>query len=130
MNPEKWSTIKSQPTLIICEDKALSKTRFCANDINKIIKAQNATVQPLIKEIEKLKGQMKRLEINYIGACFFISRVSEKLITIPLSEPQLNHESLMLAKNVMDDLVKLLPERFEVVKISTGHALQIKEESK
>jgi hypothetical protein len=54
------------------------------------------------------------IEMHYIGACALLGRLSTKY----------NTGDLDLIKGALDDLVTLLPGRFEVVSVSRGWSLE------
>ena len=54
----------------------------------------------------------KMIEIHYIGACSLLGRLSQKTY--------IDREDKVLIRMALDDLVHVLPDRFEVVETSSG----------
>ena len=54
------------------------------------------------------------IELHYVGACALLGRLSTKT----------SSEGLHMIKGALDDLIMLLPGRFEVVSISRGWSLE------
>ncbi len=60
------------------------------------------------------------LEMQYIGACGLLARISQKLISYPIDDPQKYEEELILIKAALIDLTEILPDRFEIQHLNFG----------